>query len=70
MSFVPQNLVLCGENALDRTHQRSAFAGKITIYFFLEIGFKKISAAYGDTQGNHPILGFSGRVLENGVAAV
>src|SRR5664279_1067216 len=70
MSFVSQNLVLGGKNALDRTHQRAAFAGQITVYFFLEIGFKQVSATHGDTQCSNPFLGSACGILENGVTAI
>src|SRR5205085_1880195 len=51
-------------------HEGSPFAGEIAEYFFTEICFKQIAAAYGDAEGDDAVFCFAGSVLEDGVAAV
>ena len=68
--MLSQDLVLCFKQTSQCSHQDAAFTGKIGINFFFEISFKEITGTYADPQGNHFLFGFTGGILENGVAGV
>src|SRR5690606_14301268 len=65
-----QHFVLCFEDSCDGAHQGTAFAGKVRVYFLLEIRFEQVSGANADTERNGFRLGVTRSILEHGVACV
>ena len=61
---------MCFHNSGDGSHQHTSFSGQVAVNFLFKSGFKQIARSDTYAQRDHPVPGFSGSILKNGIAGV